>query len=243
MAFLAEICRFTHDSATNVASVTVPVVNAAPVGTRIILAVATNPNTAVTGYTVTDTKGNTWTQRSLQIHATPNNCNLGVMECIVTTALTTSDTLTVGNTSSLRSPAIWLVAAEGFDDLSAGFDVQASATGTSTSPASGASATTAQARELVFGAIGGTANPAVTLGTGSTGPSGGALTTTVTTRFLAVEWKYVTTTGAQNATAVLGGANGWCAAVDTFKQDAPPLVPACYLVTSSGDKPMDITVA
>ena len=243
MAYIGEIVRYAHDSATNVSSVTVLVSLAAPAGTRIILAVNSNPNTAVTGYTATDTKGNTWTQRSLQVHATSNNSNLGVLECLVTTPLTTADTITVGNTSNLRSPAIWIVLAEGFDDLSLGFDVQASATGTSASPASGATGASAQARELVFGVVGFTGNPVFTIGSGFTGPAGGQLNTTTTTRGLAVEWQYMSVSGPYSAGGALSGSQGWCAAVTTFKQDAAALQPFCFYFDGTNDIPMDVTVA
>jgi len=243
MAYIGEIARYAHDSATNVSSVSVPVSFAAPAGTRIILAVTTNPNTAVTGYTATDSKGNTWTQRSLQVHATSNNSDLGILECLVTTALTTSDIITVGNTSSLRSPAIWIVLAEGFDDLSGGFDVQASATGTSTAPASGATGTAAQNGELVFGAVGFTGNPTFTTGAGFTGPAGGQLNTTSTLRGLGVEWQYVNAAGTRSAGGTLSTSQGWCAAAAAFEQGAAALQPFCFYFDGTNDIPMDVTVA
>jgi hypothetical protein len=243
MGYIGEIARYAHDSATNVSSVAVPVSLAAPAGTRIVLAVNSNPNTAMTGYTASDSKGNTWTQRAFQVHATSNNSNLGILECLVTTSLTTSDTITVGNMSNLRSPAIWLVLAHGFDDVSAGFDVQTSATGTSTAPASGATGAAAQASELVYGAVGFTGNPTCTLGSGFSGPAGGSLYATTTTRGLAAEWQYVTASGTRSAGSTLSGAQGWCAAVASFEQGAVPLQPFCFYFDGTNDIPMDVTVA
>lgn len=243
MGYIGEIARYTYDSATNVSSVTVPVSVAAPTGIRIVLAVMTNPNTAMTGYTVTDSKGNSWSQRSFQVHSISNNANLGILECGVTAALTTVDTITVGNVSNLRSPTAWLILAEGFDDLSSGFDVQASATGTSITPASGPSATAAQNSELVFGATGFTGNSTYAAGSGLTTPVGGALYTTTIPRGLAVVWQYLNSAGTRSVSGTLSLSQGWCSAVTAYKQSgAATLQPFCFVFDGTNDIPMDVTI-
>lgn len=243
MGYIGEISRYAYDSVTNVNSVVLPVNIAAPVGTRIVLAVTTNPNSAVTGYTVSDSKGNTWTQRSFQVHSISNNSNLGVLECSVTAALTTSDTINVGNVSNLRSPTVWLILAQGFNDLSTGFDAQSSATGTSVSPSSGVTAPATQNGELVFGAVGFTGNPTFAVGSGYSSPVGSQLFATTTPRGLAVEWEYVDVSGTRSAMGTLSSAQGWCAAVTAFKQGAGmSLSPFCFVFDGTNDIPMDVTI-
>jgi hypothetical protein len=63
---VTECARVTHDTG-NVASVTVPITAAVAAGQRLILAVNGAALNAATGFTATDSKGNTYTQRAFAI--------------------------------------------------------------------------------------------------------------------------------------------------------------------------------
>ena len=93
-------------------------------------------------------------------------------------------------------------------------DKTAGASGTSTSPSSGATAVTAQANELVVGVVLTRDNNNVTAGIGYTKRAEqdepGQMT-------MALEDKNVATTGAQTATATLSPSMEWIAQCATFK--------------------------
>lgn len=213
MANVGEVARVLQDNGSFVGSIAAPVLRSVPAGHTILLAVNTNANSAITSYSATDSKGNTWSQRAFQLCSIANNGQLAVLSCKVTTALTTSDTITV--TANTRTPATWMILAEEFDDL-VSFDVQVSATGTSSSPSSGATANGAQNSELVFGAFAVTSNPAFTPGSGCTSPTGGPVNATTAARETAVQWQYVNAAGSRSAAAGLGGTQVWAAAAVVF---------------------------
>jgi hypothetical protein len=218
MAFLAEVARATRDLTTFVGTYTVPVLAGVSAGNTIMLAVNTDGVAAGASYTATDSNGNTWNQRALSVAATPNNAQVGILTCQVSVDLTTLDTISV--TATGRTPAHWMVLAHSFDDITTGFDLAVTNTQTATSAVTvGPSATAAQNAELLYVAVGYTANPTFTAGAGFTEPAGGEAQVTVNTqRSLAVEWQYVNVAGTRSATATLGSNQANASALVAQKQ-------------------------
>jgi hypothetical protein len=119
-------------------------------------------------------------------------------------------------------------------------DQTAVATGSSTSPSSGATSATTQAYEVVIGAIGTEGPGGDTQGSWSngfqpiayTGTTGGAAAANVS---LSVGYKIVNATGAQTAAKTGITSRQWGAAVATYKglvASAPAADPVTYLTTS-----------
>jgi hypothetical protein len=119
-------------------------------------------------------------------------------------------------------------------------DQTATATGSSTSPSSGATSATTQAYEVVIGAIGTEGPGGDTQGSWSngfqpiayTGTTGGAAAANVS---LSVGYKIVNATGAQTAAKTGITSRQWGAAVATYKglvASAPAADPVTYLTTS-----------
>src|SRR5437867_4262751 len=126
----------------------------------------------------------------------------------VTHPLATSKALSVNEFSGLRASAL---------------DKTAGATGDSTTPASGATALTAQPDELLIGAIGVETKKTesftggagyTTLTSSSSGPALGAATANVT---IDPEYRIVTATGAYTADGTLGRQRLWAAAIATYR--------------------------
>src|SRR2546427_275759 len=126
----------------------------------------------------------------------------------VTHPLATSKALSVNEFSGLRASAL---------------DKTAGATGDSTTPASGATALTAQPDELLIGAMGvetkktesftgGAGYTALT--SSSSGPALGAATANVT---IDPEYRIVTATGSYTADGTLGRQRLWAAAIATYR--------------------------
>lgn len=220
--YVGEAIRLVRDSGANVSSTTTNYLKSVPVGHTVLLAIMVTPPSACTGMTATDAAGNTYTERQFIVHSgSSSNGNLSLLGCKLTNAVTTATVLTLGNVSSLRSPATWLSLGQEFDNLSLGFDTSASATGTSNTPAAGPTATAAQDSELEFAALGYTSNPTFAM-SGFTLPAGGGAIASTALRNLQVGWKFVNVSGTRSASASLGSGQAWTAAVGAWKVDANP---------------------
>lgn len=127
-------------------------------------------------------------------------------------------TCTLKATSSVSTDDVAIVAQE-FSGVaaSAAIDQTAGATGSSSSPSSGATAATTVANELVFGALASNdSSNDVTLGAGYSN-LGTAFNAAVLV-LASAESKVVSATGAQTATFGMGGfSSSWDCAVATFK--------------------------
>jgi len=241
---VTECARYTHDTG-NVASVTVPITAAVAAGQRLILAVNGAALNAATGFTATDTKGNTYTQRAFAICAVAAvDGQIAILAASVTTALTTSDTITV--TCTGRSPDKWCVIGVQVDDVSAGFDVSATNTGTTSAAVStGTTAAAAQDAELLVAVYGFTdAGAAVTLTqAGWTQLAKATASPSSSPKGMIVAYQYVAASGTRAASGTLSSSQAWVGAIAAYKQDAPPPATFCWLYDGTTDIPMDITVA
>lgn len=197
-------------------SATLPVLSAVPAGHTLIGAVASiNPSGSIPVFTVSDTKGNTYT-----VHATVTTtsvCTLGIFSAELTAALTTSDTLTVSLAGGTYTR--WAVTVEQFDNLvSPARDQMATGSGTGTLFDSGTTDVTTSTHEMVFGgfAFGNPAGKTITAGAGYTASAMQGTTVGTSDRGVFAEWKYVNSVGTQNATATSNASTGWAGAVVTF---------------------------
>jgi hypothetical protein len=169
--------------------------------------------------TVADPRGNTWTVAASVNAASTTTLHLFV--CRVATALLVGDVITVTSGTSVTRMAVGV---EDFTDTTYGADKTATNTGSSASLSSGVTAATIQANELIVGAF------ALT-NSGRTFTAAGSFTAATKVvssggsgdRAVVVEWKYVTSTGTQEATGTLNSSGGYAGAVATLKSvnDAP----------------------
>ncbi len=150
---------------------------------------------------VTDTQGNTWVCPSSA--ATGTN----ISQCYVLSALSTGpDTITtdVGVTTAM------VISEDHRSSGTATFDQGNSATGSSTSPASG-SVTTTAASELITGMfVNNSSSTSYTHGSGFTAFSG------FTGTYDFGQYQAVSSIGAYNSTATVGSTQTWAASVLTF---------------------------
>ena len=237
MGFVNECVRYEY-SVTNAGSVSAPIIAAVPAGRTIVLAVNAPALNAITSFTATDSKGNAWNQRAFAANAMVVNGQGAILVCHVTTALTTSDTVTV--TAVTRSPDRWAVLALQFDDIltSAATDQTATtAGGIGSALTVGPTAATTQADELVVAAFPITAAPTVTAGSGFTAQPIVTTSNATAPKSLIVEWRYVTTTGAQTAAATLSASQSWAGMIVTLKKAAAPALYDRYVVKSGAWSP------
>jgi hypothetical protein len=222
-SFVNEFARGSYNGTTTKTLTgvnAVPVTNAVAAGDLAVLVVdCPAGGGANTTFTVTDTKGNTWTQRALVVQTTTGgNGQVAIMGSILTTALTTSDTLTV--TVNNFGAIIWCWIGMHFTGITS-FDVAATNVGASSSTlSSGTTAAGAQDVEMVLGAFGYT-------GTGvsltSLTPSGFTSqpiqSTTGTIRNLGVVWGFTNAPGTRSVGAHMSDASShaWCGAVGAWR--------------------------
>src|SRR6185369_8946532 len=119
-----------------------------PVGSTVIVTIALEP--VAGAITCSDPRGNTY---AVDVDVTDGTGTTGVRSAVcsarVTTAIAAGDLMTVGHTSTNRR-AIFMMSVTGL--AVSPVDKTATATGNSTSPASGSTAATSQASELLIGA-------------------------------------------------------------------------------------------
>lgn len=138
-SLVGEFARFTYNSTTT-KTVTVPVTAAVAVGEFAVLAVNCPANTPNTIVTVTDPHSNTWTFREIGVqNNTGSSGQISLITCPITTALTTSDSLTV----SVNSNEIQTVTEGGTGLTSFTLTYSGQTTGSITQAASAATVQTA----------------------------------------------------------------------------------------------------
>lgn len=232
---IATIAQKQDVGATALASLGVPVQLAAAIGQTAILIVSTNALAAQDGpFTATDNAtgggaANTWTQIGHSFKS--GTVQLSILQCVLTRALTTSNTITVGHPAA--NVILWNVTVETFDDLT-GFDVEIDATGASNAPASGSTAAGAQNNELVLTAIACGSTPTITH-PGGWQDSGQMIAAGSSTRNQMALWQYVTTGGTRSGSGSLSASASWCCITVVFKSAAPPqiLLPNGDITTTS----------
>lgn len=239
-----ECARYTRDSG-NIATVAVPITAAVAVGKRVVLAVNGAALNAATSFSATDSKGNTYTQRAFAVSAVAAvDGQIAIISGAITTALTTSDTISV--TCNTRSPDKWCAIGLAVDDIAGGYDVSATNTGTTgTALATGTTGAAAQDRELLVAAFGFTdATAARTLTmAGWTQLTKATASPASSPRSLILAYQYIQATGTRAGTGTLSSAEAWVGAISAYKQDAPPSQAFCYLYNGTTDVAMDVTVA
>ncbi len=188
-------------------------------GHTLIGTINTTEIVATPTITVTDTKSNTYSV-NVEIQASATDMT-AVFSAPITNALTTSDTLTVAFSDGTHNR--WAISVEEFDDiLTSPLDKTVTNTGSGTSLTTTATATTTAANELVFGGFGVANSSAKTFTPGSGFSSSPQQTTSAGTTDRGVwnEWKYVTSNGAQTASATLNVSTTWSAIGATYKSSS-----------------------
>jgi len=207
------------NSTTNATSQTFTFSSAVSTGHTLIGTVNVTELTSSPTFTVTDSKGNTYSVDAQVTSATTDV--VAVFSAPITVALTTSDTITVQLSDGNHNR--WAISVEDFDDILASPKDKTStgvATGTS-SMSSGTTAATTNTNELVFGGFGFTNGPTQTFTPGAGFTNSTLQTTTGTTiRSVCNEWKYINSTGTQTATATLSSNSTWGAVCVTYKSQA-----------------------
>lgn len=222
--YLGNVAQKQDAGATALGSLGAPVQTAMPIGTVCMLVVSTNALSTQDGsFTATDNAtgggaANTWTERGHSFKS--GTCQLSVLTCTLTRALTTSNTVTAAHAAA--NVLFWNISIEAYDDLTA-FDVEADATGASVNPASGPTAAGAQNNELVLCATACGATPTITHPGGWT-DSGQTVAAGASTRNQLVQWQYVTTGGTRSGVASLSASASWCSITVVMKSAAPPQI-------------------
>ena len=219
IASVAAVGTATNKTASTTLAVTVGAAGVTA-GNSLIVAVAMNPSTATV--TVADTQGNTY---NLDTDVANGSGVSGVRTLVFSahniTALVNTNTITVTFSAAVVTKAMSAASFSGLALISAR-DVTTSASGTSTAPSAGPTATTEIANELVVGAIGteGPSGDTFTAGSGYSttnftraGTTGGVADGNIT---IAPEYKIVSATGAQTADATITS-RLWSAAVVTYR--------------------------
>jgi hypothetical protein len=193
------------------------------VGDHVILGIGHEVNSAITS--VVDTRGNTWQEDNSRTEST-NVANARVWSCRVTTAIQTSDTITITFTSGQTTREAHAFKVSGLAS-SSWLDQIGGANGFGSSP-SGATPATTVADELVFVAVR-YDNAADTFTAGSGFTELTAVSTAAdTTSF---EYKIVSATGAQTLNGTFGGNQSFALAGATY--EAAPTGPTPPYVSVS----------
>lgn len=224
-----ECARHTRDSG-NIGTVVVPVTAAVPSGATVVVAVNGAALNAATGFTATDTAGNTWTERAFQVHGTPVNGQIGILTCPVETALTTSDTISV--TCVSRTPDKWAVLGIAFGDVS-GVDVATQTTGADgSSMSTGTTASAAQDSQMLVSAFGYTGTVTFTAQAGSDGSATATASPGAAPRSVGISWRPVDAPGARSGTGSLSGSQAWVGAIVALNTLPPLDTPAGFTLTA-----------
>src|SRR5262249_57110410 len=168
---------------------------------------------------VTDSKGNIYTADA---DVTNGSGTTGVRTLVfsapVTTALTTSDRVTITFGTSTVAKAVSVNSVSGLV-IASPKDQSQTGTGNSSSPSSGSTSTTTRANELLFGAVGvEDSGSSFSAGSGFTtltsADAGGSGSSDIRIRN---EYQIVSATGTYSATGSLSSSVNWSDAIVTYK--------------------------
>lgn len=151
--------RGSAQSAVAANSLAVTLTSSIAIGSHLILVFGNSGATGLSINSVVDSKGNSWAVDKYQGDNNSTGAYSGIASAKITTALTTSDTVTFTVSASVTHRMSLLYEVTGLDPTT-WVDQTTGAPGTGTSPASGTINTTS-ANELIMGACGwdsGTAN-------------------------------------------------------------------------------------
>ena len=211
MAISTPTERYAQSRTAQGATTTFPLTGTIATGSFCVLGVTTSVDGKVVS-SVSDGAGNTWSV-DVAFNGIAANENISIISCQVTTQMTPGTTITVNYAVSTNNQAhLWLEEFTGIATSSA-FDQTAAASGSSTSPSTGASGTLAQADELV---VAWTRNASAVVFTK------GATYTDMPTASLGSnrsngEYKIVAATTAVTADGSLASSDAWTIALATYK--------------------------
>ncbi len=219
VSYVQKVGEFGQYYGFGPSSVVVPVVANVTSGNSIIVTLAWGAFGSGETAACSDSQGNSYTVDREEYYS---GSALYTVICSShnVTALTATDTITVSFSSGTYGVAATVHEFSGLASSST-VDQTASANGSSSTPASGTTAVTTQADELLIGAIGVSGPPS-----DSFTPGSGYISLTsigfsdVWSATIRPEYKIVSTTGAYQADGVLGVSHGWGAAVATYKAAA-----------------------
>lgn len=218
-------------------TVTVPITGVTT-GNSIILMLTLGVITTTTGpVSATDSKGNTYTADADIQHSESGRLRTVIFSAHNVTALVSGDLITITHPLAFEKA----VSANEFSGLlgPSPLDQTAAAIGNSASPNSGATATTAQADELLIGALGveGFATETFTPGAGYTllpraGTLGGSQATNVT---INPEFRIVSATGSYVADGTNSASARWAAAIASYRMvtSSPTETPTATATTTA----------
>lgn len=196
-------------------------------GNLIVVTCSDDSALTTNGIAVTDSKGNTYTK---VIHA----ANASTLSMWYSATITGGASHTVTATWSEAATGRVTVVAQEFSGGYNTLDKSTSATGSSTTPSSGATAATTVADEQVVGGVSraGTAS-AISLGSGYTNLG----TVNVADAGVGQESKAVSSTGAQTATFSIAASRAWVCGVLTFSGAASGTTASAGVATGTGTAP------
>ncbi len=199
-------------------------------GDDIIVAIATDPNSNIV-LSVEDAAGNTYHQIGNAVVNT-GQIRTYLFAAYDVNSMSSGSAIIITDSTSVTAKA---AVAALFNGLADGdpLDTIASATGTGTSPSSGATSTTTQAEELLIGLVGTEGPQGDTSGTwGDSFTSGSRVGTTGDTDdtniTISLGYRFVATSGAYSASKTGITDRDWTALIATFKVDTEPEGPAIY---------------
>lgn len=214
MPVTPDVLKFTRDTG-NTTTVTANVLVAVPAGAKFVV-VANAPVTgSITAWSISDSKGNTYSPARVTQNGTSLNYQMAMFDSVVSTALTTSDTVTISVTGA--SPAKWDVYGLYSNDAGA-FDSSGTSVG-SASAVSVATASGAQSSQLAVVAVAFTDTGATTTITPDAGFTAGTKLTASPSsapRSLQVFWQYANSAGAKSFAGTLSSSQGWGATIVTY---------------------------
>lgn len=186
------------------------------VGNHLILRCLSSNTARTLG--VTDSKGNTWQVDRTGSATAPVTYSASAK---ITSALVSSDTITITWTGGSATTAAWVIEVSGLA-TSSWYDQGADAAGTSTAADSGATGTLAQADNFVVGqvAMSGTTTSYAWETTSPTWTNEGTTTTTGTVREEHFGSKVISATTALNAKATWTTSRTWHSQIDVYKAAA-----------------------
>lgn len=219
----------TNGDGTLTTSVSLPILTGATAGNTVFLFFSTNDTADAQGnYTITDSKGNTWT-----IDAFITNAG-GVTVWIASThqnagALTNTDHITVAAANGFDVANYWIEEFNGLLTASSPVDKKATNTGSAASGPTGTTAVTTQVNEVALAFCGVKANGALTkdaaytaFATGSQGLTDPGGITNKVSGF--PTYKILAATGTQSATYTFTSAN-FAACIVTYKANVQNVAP------------------
>lgn len=172
--------------------------------------------------TVTDDRGNTYTVDNGAGGSGNSTLALVLARGRIETPLQIGDDITVTLDGETRTR--WALVAEGFDDVAETSPLDRVAAnhnpGSSGSLVSGTTATTTEPNELVVAVFGFGAGRSVTIPAGWSGGTQVATSVGSTDRAVQLIWRYVTTTGAQQATLTISPNSTYAGLIATYKLEA-----------------------